>query len=1052
MRRIWLDGRVHATLDESVPRTGAPQVWKSGFTGKGVKVAVLDTGYDLEHPDLRGLVAAGADFVGEGTVDDGNGHGTHVSSTIAGTGKASGGRYRGMAPDVRLYEGKVLNRFGSGTDGSVLQGMEWAVDQGVDIVNMSLGSAVANAGSDPLSVALNQLSIESGTLFVVSAGNDGDSMTIGSPGAAEEALTVGSVTKQGELSYFSSQGPRSTDLAIKPEIVAPGSDIVAARAAGTYPQAAINAYYSSLSGTSMASPHVAGAAALLAQAHPSWTARQLKAALVGAADHNNDTSPYAQGAGELDVAEAVKSPVVATTARPLTAVLPTTGPISWDLGYLNLSSKQSKLSLDITLADVVTGKAAPQGLVTADQPRLVIPARGSAEAGLEVDVDAIAPGKYAGWAVATGKDVEVRTPISVVVQAPTHQVTLTRPARPAGVSTSFQYTMVQNEETGDASLLTVGNQPRTLTLPEGTYRVFGHIINQILSPSGQVSTSDSTHFATRLIVDGDESLTVDVAGAKPVLTGVSDRDLQPELATTTGVVSRPPGAVGTGLLAPISGPLHQVYVKQSAYIPGVDFLYTGSLASPLITAQIVGADPMSLYLDSATPVAWTGTMSGPLVDAGQASPEQLAALDLDGAIALVTFPYEVPLAERNARMQALANAGVQGVILGLAAVTDESLPLFTIDSRQLPTLVERLAAGPLPVELTGRTFPEEAAFLTGLRKDRLPDGADFRVADADLAHVTTTLPALGNDSYRNYFAAVADLEGLLIASGMTLTIPGEVRVGYTPGVSWQNSITHLLINESIPFGWMDSRATTYAAGQQSSESFLRAPFNPSLSGVGADVQGNPVPYAFRTGDEFRIGLPFWADAAGHTTGNTAGIDTGSVVLRQGRRVVGTNDAVGRLRVEGLPRGKDWYRLEMQGRRTHATWPLSTEVRAEWRFRMGHAPDRPTALPLLDVRYDVPVDLHQSVAAGAPFQITLTAAHAVGSTGGGRAAIDSLRYSLDHGATWRRATLTSGPGGSVLARIPALAAGTEVSLQTTASDRQGGRLVETLLTAFTVAAP
>ncbi|MDQ3787629.1 MAG: S8 family serine peptidase, partial [Actinomycetota bacterium] len=220
IRKVWLNKRVRATLDQSVPQVGAPTAWQRGLTGAGVRVAVLDTGIDTDHPDLAGKTAVSRDFTGTGGVEDGHGHGTHVASIITGSGAASGGRYRGVAPDVSLAVGKVLDDSGWGTDDSVLAGMRWAAaESGAKVVNMSLGGDPTD-GQDPMSLAVNELSRQYGTLFVIAAGNFGAAGTIASPAAADDALTVGSVSKQDELSDFSSRGPRVGDGAAKPEISA----------------------------------------------------------------------------------------------------------------------------------------------------------------------------------------------------------------------------------------------------------------------------------------------------------------------------------------------------------------------------------------------------------------------------------------------------------------------------------------------------------------------------------------------------------------------------------------------------------------------------------------------------------------------------------------------------------------------------------------------------------------------------------------------------------------------------------------------------------------
>ena len=268
---------MQATLDSSVPWTGAPEAWAAGFTGTGVTVAVLDTGYDDTHADLAGRVLAeSTSFVpGEEVAYDPHGHGTHVASTIAGTGAASDGAHRGVADGANLLVGKVLGNDGYGQDSWIIEAMEWA-GQRAPIVSMSLGSTEASDGEDLLAESLNAVAEQTGTLFVVAAGNAGAPETIGTPGSAASALTVGSVDDpSGALSYFSSQGPLARSGALKPDLAGPGSDITAARSADSAGDGA----YIGMSGTSMATPHVAGAAAILKQQHPEYTAAQLRAAL-----------------------------------------------------------------------------------------------------------------------------------------------------------------------------------------------------------------------------------------------------------------------------------------------------------------------------------------------------------------------------------------------------------------------------------------------------------------------------------------------------------------------------------------------------------------------------------------------------------------------------------------------------------------------------------------------------------------------------------------------------------------------------------------------------
>jgi len=421
LAKVWLNRKVKVNLAESVPLIGAPAAWEAGYDGTGVKVAVLDTGIDANHPDVAGKVAGSKSFVDD-PVPDGQGHGTHVAATIAGSGAASAGSRKGVAPGAQLLIGKVLNNAGSGDFESVIAGMEWAAtEQQADVVSMSLGACCSD-GSDAASVAVNNLTASTGALFVVAAGNDGPTAeTISSPGSADSALTVAATNKQDALAGFSSRGPRPGNQALKPEIAAPGVDIIAARAAGTSLGTPVDENYSSLSGTSMATPHVAGAAAILAQRHPDWQAAQLKAALMSTA-HDVTGTVYQVGAGRVDVARAVRQQVFTTTAsidlgRVEKAAEGTpTPPITKQVTYTNLSQQAVTLTLSANLRDAA-GQQVPTGAVTTD-PSITVPAGGTATTSVTVAPHDLAQQQYTGAVVATDESTGTRvtTPIGMVLE------------------------------------------------------------------------------------------------------------------------------------------------------------------------------------------------------------------------------------------------------------------------------------------------------------------------------------------------------------------------------------------------------------------------------------------------------------------------------------------------------------------------------------------------------------------------------------------------------------------------------------------------------------
>ncbi|GGP97753.1 subtilisin family serine protease [Actinomadura coerulea] len=494
IRHIWLDGKVEATLaptapapalapaaapatgrlDRNLRQVGAPEAWRAGYTGKGAKVAVLDTGVDAGHPDLKGRIAETRNFSESADTADRFGHGTHVASTVAGTGAASDGRRRGVAPDADLLIGKVLDDEGSGTDSSVIAGMEWAAPR-ADVVNMSLGGAPTD-GTDPLSLALNDLTKEHGTLFVVAAGNDGLVGSVGSPGTADAALTVGAVDARDRLAEFSSRGPRGH--AAKPEIVAPGVDVVAARAEGTAMGTPTGAAYTKASGTSMAAPHVAGAAALLAAKHPDWEPSRLKAALVGTADPATGGDAYERGAGRLDAGEAASSPVLA--ARSIvdlgTSRFPGHGALSTKLGWTSQSSGPVRMRLSVEVVDR-RGRAA-NGAASVP-PGVDVPAGGTGEATLTVDAAELAdrPGLYSAVVTAEGGGAVLRTPVTFYVEPPSHDLTIKATPLPGTDPANFSAsaTVVNLADMAVFSEWADATGTVKVRVPEGRYAVLGNV-------------------------------------------------------------------------------------------------------------------------------------------------------------------------------------------------------------------------------------------------------------------------------------------------------------------------------------------------------------------------------------------------------------------------------------------------------------------------------------------------------------------------------------------------------------------------------------------------
>ncbi|MFH8625976.1 S8 family peptidase [Streptomyces vietnamensis] len=418
VEKVWLNGLARIDLDQSVPQIGAPVAWERGYDGTGVTVAVLDTGIDATHPDVAGSIVGERDFTGSPAgAKDGHGHGTHVASTVLGSGAASKGLRKGVAPGAKLLVGKVCDDSGQCPEDEIIAGMEWAARSGAKVVNLSLGGDPTD-GTDLLSQALNDLSRSTGTLFVVAAGNSGlFPQKVVSPGSADDALTVAAVDKFGEMANFSNRGPRIGDGAAKPDIAAPGVGIVAARAAGTTMGAPVDQYYTASDGTSMATPHVAGAAAIVAQQNPELTGRQIKARLMDTAiDLGHDL--YAQGTGRVDLATATDPRIVPKGNLNFGRLPYPQSPTTKKITYTNRSDKAITLHLTMPVS-FADGRPAPTGMFTLGTDKVVVPAGGSAEVPVTLDASVLgaddAHGTYNGLVSARDETGGIR--LSSVVHA-----------------------------------------------------------------------------------------------------------------------------------------------------------------------------------------------------------------------------------------------------------------------------------------------------------------------------------------------------------------------------------------------------------------------------------------------------------------------------------------------------------------------------------------------------------------------------------------------------------------------------------------------------------
>ncbi|MBI4137944.1 MAG: S8 family serine peptidase, partial [Candidatus Sungbacteria bacterium] len=438
VKKIQKNFLAKTLLEQSVPLIGVDQVWQldrdgnpcaqSGnpcLTGKGIKIAIIDTGVDYTHPDLGGCttqqfiarqcakVVGGYDFVNNDNdpMDD-YGHGTHVAATAAGN-----GILKGVAPDALIYGLKVLDSRGSGTFIDIIEAIDWTTDPNrdgnfsdhLDVLNMSLGAW--GDPDDPLSQAVD-LAADAGVVSVVAAGNSGpqgrpncvkpedptgSKYSICSPGTSRKAITVGATTKLDEVAGFSSRGPVlwNGQTLMKPDIAAPGVSICAARWDSWLSSFLCrDDKHIAINGTSMATPHVAGLAAILKQQHSGWTPDQIKETLKTTANDLSGVAPIAQGNGRMNALGAVllASPPAVIELNPLPyaglGVVPIAGRIvSGAIGLSALSYAPASLFASIPS---LARKDSDEGWIPL--PSSLPPAGGGAIGSLDTRI--IADGSY----------------------------------------------------------------------------------------------------------------------------------------------------------------------------------------------------------------------------------------------------------------------------------------------------------------------------------------------------------------------------------------------------------------------------------------------------------------------------------------------------------------------------------------------------------------------------------------------------------------------------------------------------------------------------------
>ncbi|MFB7548485.1 S8 family serine peptidase [Streptomyces sp. NPDC056154] len=1041
--RLWLDGRVEAALKDSVPQVNAPQAWAEGYDGKGSKVAVLDTGIDATHPDVKDRILETKSFVPGEEVVDKNGHGTHVASTIAGSGAASEGVNKGVAPGAGLIIGKVLGDSGSGEDSGIIEAMEWAKAEGADVVSMSLGSSIPDDGSDPMSQAVDALSADGGPLFVIAAGNSYGAGTIGSPGSAQKALTVAAVDKKDKRADFSSMGPLVRSYGLKPDLSAPGVDI---NAAASQSVPGMNGMYQSMSGTSMATPHVAGAAAILKQRHPDWSGQRIKDALMSSSKRLDAYTPYEQGTGRLDVKAAVDTTIEATGSVEVASYQwphSASDPVARrTITYRNTGAK------DVTLDLAMDTDAEAYTLST---KRLTVPAGSTAEAVLSLDPSKVANDtRFSGQVIATDEagTTVAHTGFALYKEQELYDMTLRLRDRAGKPMDGVVVLAALGDR--DLGLVQVSGET-TLRLPPGNYTAWTSA-----DVAGDRADSKAVAFlaAPETILDKATTVTLDASKAHKVSVRTpketETRQLRYDMARTApdGTVQRDAYQIPLIYDQLWASPTKKV--TQGSF----SFLTRWRQGEKQIGLTADGRDvPVTAQLGSF--VAENSEKKPAGVFAGNGAVADYDGLNVKGKAVVIRRSDAVAPADRLANAVAagaealfVVNDG-DGVLMESYTPygTTGAIPVASVQRLAGENLIKAVQAG-RKLTIAQHKFARYVYDLVDRHDGAVPDRSlEFAPSVRQLAKVENTFYGHKDMLGGGYRYDIPDY-GPGIGFEEYEKFPGtrDEWVTPLPGASfWYEN--HSILDAAGSGGAQEMRSgeLDYTAGRTYPAQWFAPITRPRLGtgywgpfrSVYNDIQFNFTP---------------WTDSgAGHSGAMPEDeYDTTTTAFYQGdtliKKVKGRAGFAWDVSPEKLP-----YRFVLDSTRDGDMWKTSTRTHTEWNFVSGAMDENgpyQADIPMLQLDYKVDTDLAGDVGAGKWTEIGLTSGTQEWLEGAVRAAKASLSVSYDDGKTWEAVQLRKDAAGSWTARFKTPKAGSSfVSLKAHAEAADGLGVDQEITRAF-----
>lgn len=905
----------------------------------------------------------------------------------------------------------MLSDEGSGADSGIIEAMEWAKAEGADVVSMSLGSSIPDDGTDPMSQAVNSLSADGGPLFVIAAGNAYGAGTIGSPGSADKALTIAAVDKQDGRADFSSMGPLVRSYGLKPDLSAPGVDI---NAAASQSVPGIEGMYQSMSGTSMATPHVAGAAAILKQRHPDWTGQRIKDALMTSSKVLPDYTPYEQGTGRLDVKAAVDTTIEATGSVAVAAYdwpHSASDPVTErTITYRNTGAE------DVTLG--LTTDGAPDAY-TLSVERLTVPAGSTAEAVLTLDPSKTEPGTtFSGQVLAKDASgaVVAHTGFALNKEQELYDLTLRLRDR-AGKPMDG---VVVLGALGDPNLSPVQVAgDTTLRLPPGDYTAW-----TAADVKGDTADSQALAFLAAPEIMLDKPVTVTLDASKAHKVGVrtpketETRQLRYDMARTApdGTVQRDAYQIPLTYDQLWASPTKKV--TQGSF----SFLTRWRQGEKLIDLTADGRD-VPVAVQNGSPVAEDSRLKLRSVFAGNGSAADYKRVDARGKAVVIRGSDAVAPADRAA---AAAAAGAKALFVvnpGDGRLMESygdygttlAIPVATVRRIAGESLIKAAQRGK-KVTVEQHKYASYVYDLVDRHDGTVPDRSlAFAPATRQLAKVENTFYGHRDAVGGGYRYDIPDYGfGIGFAEYEKYPATRTEWVTPLPGASfWYED--HAQYNAEGTDTALEERGgeMDYRAGSTTRAQWFAPITRPRL---GTAYWG---PNRSQWGD-IQYNITPWTDGGAGHSGSMPDkeYDTGKVAVYQGDKLLdespGRAGYVGDLPAEELP-----YRLVLDASRDADTWKTSVRTHSEWSFVSGaNDPEGPyqVDVPMLQLDYGVATDLAGDVRAGKWTEIGLSSTTQEWLEGAVKAKKAALSVSYDDGKSWSAVQLKKDGAGSWTARF------------------------------------